>query len=64
MPSKGFGQIGHRNNRKFQVPITSFQLFGQPLMGNYLSTIIQIPEINKPEEVGKIVQITHDKEWC
>jgi len=37
MSSKGFGQIGHKNKRGFQVPNTFFRSFKQPLKSSYTS---------------------------
>ena len=39
MSSKGFGQVGHKNRRWFQVPNTFFQSIKQPLMNNYTSCV-------------------------
>ena len=39
MSSKGFGQVGHKNKRGFQVPNTFFQSVKQPLMNNYISCV-------------------------
>jgi hypothetical protein len=34
MSSKGFGQVGHKNKRGFQIPNTFFEFVRQPLMSN------------------------------
>ena len=39
MSSKGFGQVGHKNRRWFQVPNTFFESIKQPLMNNYTSCV-------------------------
>ena len=39
MSSKGFGQVGHKNKRGFQIPNTFFQFVRQPLMSNYTSCV-------------------------
>ena len=39
MSSKGFGQVGHKNKRGFQIPNTFFQFVKQPLMSNYTSCV-------------------------
>jgi class 3 adenylate cyclase len=39
MSSKGFGQVGHKNKRGFQVPNTFFRFVKQPLMSNYTSCV-------------------------
>ena len=39
MSSKGFGQVGDKNKRGFQVPNTFFEFVKQPLMSNYTSCV-------------------------